>query len=123
MHSVLPLKLGVTTEVPTEILELEAKFRVWGVMIKHKDARGNYPWSPPTNPNPNTSESKEQATHENSSKKTQKSHELQEGDRRNHESFHTLRGQILYKPVKYLNLWSKEMINSPEGCFAQKPKS
>jgi hypothetical protein len=32
--------------------------------------------------------------------KDTKTHELQEGDRRNHESFHTLRGQILYKPVK-----------------------
>jgi hypothetical protein len=34
-------------------------------MIKHKDARGNYPWSPPTNPNPNASESKEQGAHKN----------------------------------------------------------
>jgi hypothetical protein len=28
---------------PTEILQSEAKFGVWGVKIKHKDARGNYP--------------------------------------------------------------------------------
>jgi hypothetical protein len=34
-------------------------------MIKHKDARGNYPCSPPTNPNPNASESKEQGAHKN----------------------------------------------------------
>jgi hypothetical protein len=53
--------------------------------------------------------------HQNSLKKTRKSHELQEGDRRNHESFHTLRGQILYKRVKNLNLWSKEMRSSLEG--------
>jgi hypothetical protein len=39
-------------------------------------------------------------SNENSSKKTRKLHELQEGDRHNHESLHTLRGQILYKPVK-----------------------
>jgi hypothetical protein len=31
-------------------------------------------------------------TDENSSKKTQKSNELQTGNRRNHESFHSLRG-------------------------------
>jgi hypothetical protein len=41
-----------------------------------------------------------QKSNENNSKKTRKSHESQEGDRRNHESFHTLRGQILYKPMK-----------------------
>jgi hypothetical protein len=28
---------------PTEILQSEAEFRVWGIKIKHKDARGNYP--------------------------------------------------------------------------------
>jgi hypothetical protein len=39
-------------------------------------------------------------SNENSSKNTRKSHELQEGDWRNHESFHSLRGQILYKWVK-----------------------
>jgi hypothetical protein len=39
-------------------------------------------------------------SNENSSKKTWKLHELQEGNQRNHESFHTLRGQILYKMVK-----------------------
>jgi hypothetical protein len=39
-------------------------------------------------------------SNENSLKKTRKSHELQEGDRHNHECFHTLGGQILYKPVK-----------------------
>jgi hypothetical protein len=35
---------------------------------------------------------------ENSSIKTRKSNELQTGNRRNHESFHSLRGQILYRP-------------------------
>jgi hypothetical protein len=54
-------------------------------------------------------------SYENSSKKTQKSHELQEGNRRNHESFHSLGGQILYKLVKNLNLWSKEMRSSQGG--------
>jgi hypothetical protein len=65
-------------------------------MIKHKDARGNYPRSPPTNPNPNTSKSKEQAAHENPTeiarKRHEKSHKLQEGNQRNHESFHLLGG-------------------------------
>jgi hypothetical protein len=36
----------------------------------------------------------------NCPKKTQKSHELQEGNQHNHEWFHTLRGHILYKTVK-----------------------
>jgi hypothetical protein len=49
-------------------------------MIKHKDARGNYPWSPPTNPNPNISESKEQAAHENPMKIARKRH-------KNHTSY------------------------------------
>jgi hypothetical protein len=31
---------------------------------------------------------------------TQKSQEPQEGNQRNHESFHTLGGQILYKTVR-----------------------
>jgi hypothetical protein len=52
---------------------------------------------------------------ENSSKKTQKSDELQAGNRRNHESFHSLRGQILYKWRKNLTLCSKEMKSSPDG--------
>jgi hypothetical protein len=39
-------------------------------------------------------------SNENISKGTRKSHELQEGNQHNHESFHTLRGQILYKTVK-----------------------
>jgi hypothetical protein len=33
-------------------------------MIKHKDAQDIYPLPPPKNPNPNTSESKEQDAHE-----------------------------------------------------------
>jgi hypothetical protein len=46
-------------KVPTEILQSEAELGVWGIKIKHKDAWSNYPWFPPTNPSPNTSESKE----------------------------------------------------------------
>jgi hypothetical protein len=38
-----------------------------------------------------------QKTDENSPKKTRKSKELPAGNRRNHESFHSLGGQILYK--------------------------
>jgi hypothetical protein len=45
--------------VPTEILQSKAKFEVWGVKIKHKDAQDIYPWSPQRNTNSNTSESKE----------------------------------------------------------------
>jgi hypothetical protein len=41
-----------------------------------------------------------QKSNENSSKKTRKSHELQEGNQHNHEYFHTLEGHILYKMVK-----------------------
>jgi hypothetical protein len=43
-------------------------------------------------------------TDENSSKKTRKSNELQTGNRRNHESFHSLGGQTLYKRRKNLTL-------------------
>jgi hypothetical protein len=39
-------------------------------------------------------------SNENSLKKTRKSQELLEGNQRNHECFHTLGGQILYKTVK-----------------------
>jgi hypothetical protein len=60
-------------------------------------------------------------TNENSSKKTRKSNELQTGNQRNHESFHSLRGQILYKWRKNLTVESKEMRSSPEGWFAWKP--
>jgi hypothetical protein len=59
-----------------------------------------------------------QKSNENSSKKTRKSNELQEGNRCNHESFHSLGGQILYKWRKNLTLWSKEMSSSPKGWFA-----
>jgi hypothetical protein len=52
-------------------------------------------------------------SNENNSIKTQKSHELQEGNRRNYESFHSLGGQILYKRVKNLNLWSNENEKQP----------
>jgi hypothetical protein len=60
-------------------------------------------------------------TNENSSKKTRKSNELQIGNRRNHESFHSLGGQLLYKRRKNLTLESKEMRNSPDVWFAGKP--
>jgi hypothetical protein len=65
--------------------------------------------------------SRTQKSNENSSKKTRKSDELQEKDKRNHESFHSLGGQILYKRMKNLNLWRKEMRSSLEGWFAWKP--
>jgi ribosomal protein L27 len=60
-------------------------------------------------------------TDENSSKKTRKSNELQTGNRRNHESFHSLGGQILYRQRKSLTLENKEMRSSPDGLFAWKP--
>jgi hypothetical protein len=41
--------------------------------------------------------SRTQKTDENSSKKARKTNELQAGNRRNHESFHSLGGQIVYK--------------------------
>jgi hypothetical protein len=44
-------------------------------------------------------------SNENSPKTTRKSHELQERIRRNHESFHTLKGQILYKTVKKIKTY------------------
>jgi hypothetical protein len=62
--------------------------------------------------------SRTRKTNKNSSKKTRKSNELQVGNRRNHESFHSLGGQILYKRRKNLTLWSKEMSSSPDGWFA-----
>jgi hypothetical protein len=65
--------------------------------------------------------SRARKTDENSSKKTQKSNKLQTGNRRNHESFHSLRGQILYKRMKNLTLESKETRSSPDGQFAWKP--
>jgi hypothetical protein len=64
--------------------------------------------------------SRARKTDENNSKKTRKSNELQIGNRRNHESFHLLGGQILYKRRKNLTLESKEMRSSPEGSFAWK---
>jgi hypothetical protein len=54
-------------------------------------------------------------TDKNSSKKTRKSNKLQAGNRHNHESFHSLGGQILYKRRKNLIIWSKEMSSSPDG--------
>jgi hypothetical protein len=56
-----------------------------------------------------------------SSKKTRKSNELQTSNRHNHESFHSLGGQILYKRRKNLTLESEEMRSSPYGWFAWKP--
>jgi hypothetical protein len=64
--------------------------------------------------------SRARKTDENSLKKTRKSNELQTGNRRNHESFHSLGGQILDKWRKNLTLESKEMSSSPDG-FAWKP--
>jgi hypothetical protein len=65
--------------------------------------------------------SRARKTDENSSKKARKSNELQTGNRRNHESFHSPGGQFLYKQKKNLTIWSKEMRNSPNGSFAWKP--
>jgi hypothetical protein len=59
--------------------------------------------------------SRARKTDENSSKKTRKSNELETRNRHNHESFHSLRGQILYKLRKNLTLKSKEMGSSPDG--------
>jgi hypothetical protein len=59
--------------------------------------------------------SRARKTDKNSLKKTLKSNELQTGNRRNHESFHSLRGQILYIWRKNLTLESKEMRSSLDG--------
>jgi hypothetical protein len=59
--------------------------------------------------------SRARKTDENILKKTRKSNELRAENRRNHESFHSLGGQILYKRRKNLTLWSKEMRSSPDG--------
>jgi hypothetical protein len=59
-----------------------------------------------------------QKTDKNSSKKTRKSNDLRTGNRRNHESFHSLGGQIFYKRRKNLTLESKEMRSSLDGWFA-----
>jgi hypothetical protein len=47
--------------------------------------------------------SRTRKTDENSLKKTRKSNELQTENRRNHESFHSLGGQILYKTEEKSN--------------------
>jgi hypothetical protein len=65
--------------------------------------------------------SRARKNNENSSKKTRKSNELQAENQRNHESFHSLGGQILYIRRRNLTLWSKEMRSSPDGWFAWKP--
>jgi hypothetical protein len=65
--------------------------------------------------------SRARKTDEKSSKKTRKSNELQTGNRRNHESFHSLGGRILYKLGKNLTLESKEMRSSLDGWFSWKP--
>jgi hypothetical protein len=44
-------------------------------------------------------------SNENCSRRTQKSHELQEGNQHNHECFHTLGGEILYKMVKKIYVY------------------
>jgi hypothetical protein len=48
--------------------------------------------------------SRTRKTDENRLKKTRKSNELQAENRRNHERFHSLRGQILYKRRKNLTI-------------------
>jgi hypothetical protein len=65
--------------------------------------------------------SRTRKTDENSTKKSRKSNKLQAENQRNHESFHSLGGQILYKRRKKLTLWSKEMRSSPDGWIAWKP--
>jgi hypothetical protein len=65
--------------------------------------------------------SRARKTDENSSKKTRKSNELQTGNRHNHESFHSLGGQIPCKRRKNLTLESKEMRSGLDGWFAWKP--
>jgi hypothetical protein len=62
-----------------------------------------------------------QKTDENSPKMTRKSNELKTGNRRNHESFQSLGGQILYKQRKNLTIERKEMRSSLDGWFAWKP--
>jgi hypothetical protein len=47
-------------------------------------------------------------SNKSSSKKTRKSHKPQGGNRRDHESFHTLGGQILYEPVKKIKTYGAE---------------
>jgi hypothetical protein len=59
--------------------------------------------------------SRTRKTDKNSSKKTRKSNELQTGNRRNHETFHSLGGQILYKRRKNITLEGKEMRSIPDG--------
>jgi hypothetical protein len=54
---------------------LEAELEVWGIKIKHKDARGKYPSFPSTNLSPDTSESKEQAAQEKPAKIAPNGHE------------------------------------------------
>jgi hypothetical protein len=48
--------------------------------------------------------SRARKTAKNSSKKTRKANKLQTENRRNHESIHSLGGQILYKRRKNLTL-------------------
>jgi hypothetical protein len=52
--------------------------------------------------------SRTRKTDEDSLKKTRKSNELQAENQHNHESFHSLGGQILYKQRKNLPLWRKK---------------
>jgi hypothetical protein len=89
--------------VPTEILQSEAEFGVWGVAIKNKDARGNYPWSPPTNSNPNTSESKEQGAHKNPMKIARKRHENHTSYKREIDT--TMKASIHSEVRFFTNVW------------------
>jgi hypothetical protein len=56
-------------------------------------------------------------------KKKRKSNELQTKNRHNYKSFHSLRGQILYKWRKNLTLESKEMRSSPDDSLPGNPKA
>jgi hypothetical protein len=80
---------------------------------------------PTKNPSPNTSKLKEQAALEKPTKIARKRQEkptsYKPGNRRNHESFHSLGGQILYKRRKNITLESKEMRSGLDGWFAWKP--
>jgi hypothetical protein len=72
-------------------------------MIKHKDARGNYPWSPPKNPNPNTSELKKQAAHEKQMKIARKRHENHTSYKREIDA--TMKASIHSEVKFFTNEW------------------
>jgi hypothetical protein len=73
--------------------------------------------------------SRARKTDENNSKNTRKSNELQPGNRRNHESFHSLGGQILYKRRKNLTcgarnseaVWMDGLPGNPRANIYMSP--